>query len=469
MLDSLSTLIGSESADDRHTSDQSYWNGPLETLEWSKVEDWQARQIAVMLGPLRARSAMYGQLYSSVQSDFRLRNLADLQSLPFTLKDGIRSAQDRCSDSQPFGENQAAPLRDIVQTITSSGTTGQPLYYALTKRDIDIFSDAIANTWYTAGIRKDDVVAHLVGLPMVAGGLSYADGFRRIGATLCWLGGFPTDRILREMRRLRTTAILATTSFGLYLSEQWDAAGRETGVPSRLTKVLCGGEPGLNQPDIRDRITRGLEIRHLREVMGLGDVISAMWAECDAKDGMHFNAQKYVAIELIDPESGTSIPWREGAIGEVVYTAFARDATPVVRYRSRDHALVTGTGGCTCGRTSPRIRCIGRTDDMLIYKGMNIFPTSIRDLISERFAGQVEPMVRIWKDRKDQVRFDDPIPVDVEISRGIKKTDDIGLASKIEKAVREQLQVRVAITLLDNGTLPRSAYKNSLLAVRGSV
>lgn len=453
---------------DACSNDGTYWNASLETMEWSKVEQWQAQQISAALEPLRARSGMYRQLHSHVPAGFRLNHLADLSAFPFTLKEDIRAAQDRSSDDQPFGENQAVPLESIVQAITSSGTTGLPLYYALTERDIEIFTDAIANTWYTAGIRKHDVVAHLVGLPMVAGGLPYADGFRRIGATLCWLGGFPTDRILREMRRLRTTALLATTSFGLYLSEQWDAVGRDTGVPSRLTKVLCGGEPGLNQPDIRDRITSGLQIEHLREVMGLGDVISAMWGECDARNGMHFNAQKYVAIELIDPDSGAAMPWREGATGEIVYTAFARDATPLMRYRSRDHALVTGAGACSCGRTSPRIRCIGRTDDMLIYKGMNIFPTSIRDLISQRFAGIVEPMLRIWKEQKDQVRFDEPIPVDVEMAAGLERSAYPALADEIEKAVRAQLQVRVAITVLDSGSLPRSAYKNSLLAVRGS-
>lgn len=450
------------------SNDATYWNASLETMEWSKVEKWQAQQISAALEPLRARSGLYRQLHSGVPAGFRLNHLADLSALPFTLKEDIRAAQDRSSDDQPFGENQAVPLENIVQAITSSGTTGLPLYYALTERDIEIFTDAIANTWYTAGIRKHDVVAHLVGLPMVAGGLPYADGFRRIGATLCWLGGFPTDRILREMRRLRATALLATTSFGLYLSEQWDAVGRDTGVPSRLAKVLCGGEPGLNQPDIRDRITSGLQIEHLREVMGLGDVISAMWGECDSRNGMHFNAQKYVAIELIDPDSGAAMPWREGATGEIVYTAFARDATPLMRYRSRDHALVTGAGACPCGRTSPRIRCIGRTDDMLIYKGMNIFPTSIRDLISQRFAGIVEPMLRIWKEQKDQVRFDEPIPVDVEMAAGLERLAYPALADEIEKAVRAQLQVRVAITVLDSGSLPRSAYKNSLLAVRDS-
>ena len=448
--------------------DQAYWNEALETMVWPEVERWQAQQITAMLEPLRQRSQLYRQLHATLPAGIKLGSLADLAALPFTMKDDIRGAQERNSDAQPFGENQAAPLTDIVQAITSSGTTGAPLYYALTQRDVDFFTDAIANTWFTAGLRKHDVVAHLVGLPMVAGGLPYADGFRRIGATLCWLGGFPTDRILREMRRLRATALLATTSFGLYLSEQWDAVGRETGLPSKLSKVLLGGEPGLNQPEIRERITKGLQTSHLREVMGLGDVISAMWGECEAHAGMHFNAQKYVAVELIDPDSGALLPWREGATGEIVYTAFARDATPLIRYRSRDHALVTGFGKCACGRTSPRIRCIGRTDDMLIYKGMNVFPTSIRDLISKHFAGQVEPMLRIWKERKDQVRFDDPIPVDVEASPSLDKSAYAGLVQKIEHEVRNQLQVRIAVTVLDSGSLPRSVYKNSLVAVRGA-
>ena len=357
------------------------------------------------------------------------------------------------------------PQGEIVQALSSSGTTGQPMYYALTARDADLWADAIANAWFTAGIRKDDMVAHLVALPMVAGGLPYADGFRRVGATLCWLGGFPTDRILRELRRLRITALLATTSFGVYLGEQWEALDRSRGIPSQLVKVLCGGEPGLNQPEIRAKIETGLGISHLREVMGLGDVLSCLWAECEAHDGMHFNAQRSVAVELIDPESGGRVPWREGARGELVYTTFARQATPMVRYRSRDHAEVIGVT-CDCGRTSPRIRCIGRTDDMLIYKGMNLFPTAIRDLIAQRFAGQVEPMIRIWKDRADQVRFDDAVGVDVEAAASTRPADYAALAMHIEAEVRSQLQVRIAARVVAPGSLPRGTYKTSLVAVR---
>ena len=442
-----------------------YWNRELETMDWAQVQRWQAGQIARALPGIRARSLMYGELLGGLPDDLKITEFADLARLPVTLKEHVRAAQDAATDEAPLGRNQAVPMKDMVQMLSSSGTTGRPLYYGLTRHDSEVFADAIANTWFTGGVRPDDVVAHLVGLPMVAGGLPYADGFRRIGATLAWLGGFPTERILREMRRLRCTTLLATTSFGLYLAEQWDAVGQETGIASRLSKVLCGGEPGMNQPEIRARITEGLQLQHLRDCMGLGDVISAMWCECEAQDGMHFNAQKYVAVELINPDTGEQIAWQEGATGELVYTTFEREATPMLRYRSRDHAQVVGTQ-CSCGRSSPRIRCIGRTDDMLIYKGMNVFPTALRDLIATQFAGQVEPMLRVWKEQRDQVRFDSPIAIDVEAAAGLAPDQFAGLAQAIEAHVREQLQVRVRVQLLAHGSLPKSAYKNSLLAVR---
>ena len=442
-----------------------YWNAELETMPWAGVERWQAQQVTSMLPALRRRSRLYARLHAGVPADLAVRSAAELAALPFTAKDDLRIAQQAASEAEPLGDNQAVARADLVQAISSSGTTGRPLYYGLSARDVEVFGDAVATVWFTAGIRKDDVVAHLVGLPMVAGGLPYADGFRRLGATLCWLGGFPTDRILREMRHLRVTALLATTSFALHLAEKGDEVGSETGIASCLRKVIGGGEPGLAQPELRRRIAGGLALTHLRETMGLGDVMPSMWGECEVEDGMHFNAQRYVMVELVDPESGAALPWREGGSGELVYTTFAREATPVVRYRSRDHAEVVALR-CACGRTSPRIRCIGRTDDMLIYKGMNVFPTAIRDLVTARFAGRIEPLLRLWKESAGQVRFDDAIAVEVEASAPLDATQRAALANEIEATVRTQLQVRVAVGVLDRGSLPRGVYKNAIVAVR---
>ncbi|MBU2407348.1 MAG: phenylacetate--CoA ligase family protein [Gammaproteobacteria bacterium] len=445
-----------------------YWNEELETLPWDAVERWQAGQLAPFLGALRQRSALYRDQWRDLPAELAIERFEDLGRLPFTTKQAVRDAQDRAADEMPLGAGQAVPTRDLVQVISSSGTTGAPLYYGLTAADVDRMGDAIANNFFTAGIRPDDVVAHLVGLPMLAGGLPYADAFRRIGAALCWLGGFPTDRILREMRRLRVTALLATTSFALYLSEEWAASAVEGSAPSRLAKVLCGGEPGLDQPEVRRKIEDGLSITTLRDTMGLGDMIPGMWGECEAHSGMHFNAQKHVAVELVDPDSGARVPWREGATGELVYTALARDATPLVRYRSRDHALVTGAERCACGRTSPRIRCIGRTDDMLIYRGMNVFPTAIRDVLVKDSQGRLDPAVRIWKESAQQVRFEEAIQVDAEAVSGVPADAYAALARELEAQVRAQLQVRIALSVLPPGSLPRSVYKNSLLAVRGA-
>ncbi len=442
-----------------------YWNEELETLPWPQVERWQAAQLTASLARIRGTSRLYERLHAGLPDAPSFTTLGDLQALPFTFKDDLRAAQEAADDASPFGLNQAVPRDRIVQAVASSGTTGRPLYYAMTRADADACADAIANVWFTAGLRPGDIVAHLVGLPMVAGGLPYADGFRRLGAILCWLGGFPTERILREMRHLRVTAMLSTTSFALHLSEQWAAAGRETGLPSHLHTVLGGGEPGMQQREVRARIASGLALSRVRDAMGLGDVMPSMWSECEAEDGMHFNAQRYVAVELIDPDSGDRTEWQDSATGELVYTTFARESMPVVRYRSRDHVQVVAMR-CACGRTSPRMRCIGRTDDMLIYKGMNLFPSALRDLVGTQFAGRAAPLLRIWKERADQVRFDDPIPVEIETEAPLDDAAARALAREIEDLTRARLQVRVAVTLVAPGALPRSMYKQSLVAVR---
>ncbi len=352
-----------------------FWNQELETASWKDVLHWQSDKISTFVSELPARSSFY-QKHLSDHTHKTLKTFEHLSELPFTTKQDIKHSQSELTLAEPFGLNQATTQKKIIQGVSSSGTTGSPMYYALTKKDLAVWTDGIANTFYTGGIRPDDIIAHLVGLPMVAGGLPYADGLRKIGATLCWLGGFPKERILQAMAQLNTTAMLATTSFGTYLAEEM-LSGRSDIPEIKLKKFLSGGEPGLSQVEVRKTIEQGLKIKHIREIMGLGDVMSAMWSECEMQDGMHFNAQKYVAIELIDPDTCETLAMEDGAVGEIVYTTFEREATPLLRYRSQDHMQLIGND-CACGRTSPKFRCIGRTDDMIIYKGMNVFPAAIR-------------------------------------------------------------------------------------------
>jgi phenylacetate-coenzyme A ligase PaaK-like adenylate-forming protein len=444
---------------------QTYWDPELETVSWKEVLGWQAARVAPFLRALPGRSAFHRELLGQPRPPRQATDLSFLADLPFTTKEEIRRSQEQGRPGEPLGRHQGVPLSAVVQTLSSSGTTGDPVTFALTAADLEVWRDGIAAGFFTAGIRDDDVVAHLVGLPGVAGGLPYADGFRRIGAALAWIGGLPTERIIRMLPRLQATAVLATTSFGTYLADRCrDLVGRDASALG-VRKLLGGGEPGIGQPEIRDRIKLGWGIDHVREVMGLGDVMSLLWAECEAEGGMHFCGQRSVAVELIDPASGAVRPWEDGASGEAVYTTFAREATPVLRYRSADHLVVTGMS-CACGRTSPRARCVGRTDDMLIYRAMNVFPSAIRDVVMRGFHDAVEPYLRIWKDRPDQVRYDAPIPVDVEATPGLAAGRYDVVARAIERELRDRLQIRAAVTVVAPETLPRTAYKTPLLHVR---
>jgi phenylacetate-coenzyme A ligase PaaK-like adenylate-forming protein len=299
----------------------------------------------------------------------------------------------------------------------------------------------------------------------VAGGLPYADGFRRIGAALAWIGGRPTEQIVRSIPLLQATTVLATSSFGTYLADRCRELTGSDASSLGVRSLLGGGEPGLAQPEIREKVREGWGLERVHEVMGLGDVMSLLWAECEDEGGMHFCGQRSVMVELVDPATGAVVPWREGAEGEAVYTTFAREATPVLRYRSADHMVVKATA-CPCGRTAPRVRCVGRTDDMLIYKAMNVFPSAIRDVVLDRFPGSVEPYLRIWKDDPRQVRFDDPIAVDVEASRELSAERYRDVAVSIERELRARLQVQTTVTLLEPGALPRTAYKTPLVHVR---
>jgi phenylacetate-CoA ligase/benzoylacetate-CoA ligase len=229
-----------------------------------------------------------------------------------------------------------------------------------------------------------------------------------------------------------------------------------------MRTIIAGGEPGLGEPTTRQRLAAEWGATRISEVMGLGDVLPGLWAECPEGGGMHFTGGRNVLVELIDPADGSTILWEPGADGEAAYTPFTRQATPVVRFRSRDHLHVEAVT-CACGRTSPRIRCVGRTDDMLIYKAMNVFPSAIREVVLDEYAADVAGPMRIRKQHATQVRFDDPLPLEVELAR--RPSDGEELRARIEESVRERLRVRVAVELLDQGAIPVGEYKNALTYV----
>jgi len=437
-----------------------FWNQQFETMPWSDLHTYWLDKFNHLLTYVKANSPFYAKHLEKVNA---VSSFDELTNVPVMTKAEIREAQLAGDRTMPLGTIQVAKSEDIVQVISSSGTTGRPVYYGITQRDLESWREALAAFTYNAGIRKNDVVGHVVGTAIFAGGEPYFEGMRHIGATVVWAGGLATERLYETLRNMHCTAILGTTSFDLYLAEN---CRKYLGIDARelgIKKILGGGEPGLSEEPIRNKIKELWGADTVREVMGLADIMPGMWSECAEEKGMHFTAQPHVMVELTDPDTGKHLPWEPGVCGEPVYTTITREATPIVRYASHDYIRVEAIE-CSCGRTSPRMRCIGRVDDMLIYKAMNVFPSAIRDVVVKGFEEHLTGYIQVVKDNAMQVRFDDAIPVDIEVLPTVQDTKK--LKRDIENKVRELLVVKIDANLVPPETIERTAYKTPLVRVR---
>ena len=226
---------------------------------------------------------------------------------------------------------------------------------------------------------------------------------------------------------------------------------------SSVERVLVAGEPGGGEPAFRAALEEGWGAR-VTEAMGIGDIGASLWGECEAQDGMHLGARGFVHPELIDPESGAALELDDEASGELVLTHLRHRAAPLLRFRTRDHVRVR-TSPCPCGRTGPRVRCIGRTDDMLIVRGVNVFPSAVREVVSA-FAPDVSGHILV-RPRSEGVKQEPPLPVSVELARDSSPRPE--LAETIRERIRAALVVQTSVELVPWGSLGRSEYKSKLV------
>ena len=379
--------------------------------------------------------------------------LDDIHRLPFTEKDELRRSQ---AEEPPFGAHLAAPPERIARIYSTSGTTGVPCYIAVTPRDLHIWTEISARSYVATGIRRGRRVVSTYNLgPFVAG--AAGDSLTKFGVTHIPVGTGNTERLIGAIQRLGADAIMATPSYAVHLIDWCRARGIAPEMLG-LKQMAVAGEPGGGDPVIRKRIEEAFRCK-VNEAMGIGDVSISLWGECEEQGGMHFGGRDFVHVELIDPATGAALPFEDGAQGETVYTALEREAMPLLRFRSRDHVVVNMTP-CSCGRTAPRVRCIGRTDDMLIVRGVNVFPSAIRTVVNQ-FAPAVGEVMQVRPARRG-VQQEPPLRVLVE--RGPGAEADAGLAERIESAIRSALVVRVRIELVPHGALPRSEYKSALVS-----
>jgi phenylacetate-CoA ligase len=391
------------------------------------------------------------------QAGFRsvkdIGGLEDIANLPFTEKDELRKSQ---AEHPPFGNHLACDPGKLRRVYSTSGTTGVPCYLGLTQNDIEMYATNVARGYSAAGFSAGQrlVVGFNAG-PFVAGAVYY--GFDKMGCTVIPVGTGNTERLIRAILLLKATGISCTPSYGLYMID-WC---REHDIDTRslgLTNMITAGEPGGGDPMIRSRIEEAFGCM-VRESMGIGDISLSTWAEDEDGKGMHLSARGFVHVELIDPASGKPQPWEHQAEGELVYTALQRESMPLLRFRSRDHVIVNMEPNPT-GRTGPRIRCIGRTDDMLIVRGVNLFPTSIRSILHE-FTPDVGETYQI-RPNKRSVAQEPPLPIYIELGEGVAEEPD-GLRERLKTEIRSRLLVTADIHFVPYGTLPRETYKYRLV------
>jgi phenylacetate-CoA ligase len=396
------------------------------------------------LAYLLERSPFYRAKLAAADTSGGLDGLA---RLPLTEKAELKATT---ADGNPFGAHLCVEPRELVRIYSTSGTTGTPSYIPLTAGDLDNWVTASARSYAASGITAGDRVLTTYNAgPFVAG--AALDAFERLGVTHVPVGTGSSERLLLAIEQLRPDAVVLTPSYAEYLLELADLGD------SSVRRVLVAGEPGGGEPAFRAKLEDGWGAR-VTEAMGIGDVGPSLWGECEEQSGMHLGAAGFVHVELIDPSTGEAKPLEDGARGELVLTHLRHRAAPVLRFRTRDHVELW-TSPCGCGRTTLRVRCLGRTDDMLIVRGVNVFPSAVREVVGA-FAPYVSGRVLV-RPRDPGVKQEPPLPVAVELGRD--GAPDAALAQAIRARLREVLVVQAEVELVPWGSLQRSDYKSRLL------
>src|SRR5215467_13635134 len=395
--------------------------------ETETVHRWNA-----LLERVRDRVPFYRERLPSG----RLTSLDDVARLPFTTKDDFR-------DNYPFGLF-ATPAAEVVRVHMSSGTTGRPVVTGYTRRDLDLWAECMERVLRAGDVTATDVVQNAYGYGLFTGGFGFHAGAERIGSTVVPTSSGVTQRQVMLLRDLGTTVLTCTPSYALVLAE----ALAEAGKPAlRLRAGFFGAEPWTD--GMRGEIERGLgleafDIYGLTELGGPGVAV-----ECRRHDGLHLFEDHYYA-EVVDPETGRPLP--AGEPGELVLTALTREASPVVRYRTRDRTVLVDEP-CPCGSPFRRMRKVhGRTDDMLVVRGENVFPSQIEAILLQ--VGGLTGNYQLVVDRG--ARQLDTMQVRVEAREG---AEQVGLRQRAEERIRETIGLTVPVTVLAPGALPRSEGK----------
>jgi len=424
-------------------NESKFWQEEIETMDRQSLEKFQLKRLKETI-QRASLSDYYGKLFAEKKiSAESVNSLADISKIPFTTKENLRN-------NYPYGF-VAGPLKEAIRLHSSSGTTGNPTVVFHSKHDLDSWANLVARCMYMVGLRDTDVFQNTSGYGMFTGGLGFQYGAERLGALTVPAAAGNTQRQIKFILDFGTTAVHAVPSYAIHLAEAFKEMGIDPRKETKLTTFLIGAEPHTEEQRRRIEEMMGVKAYNsfgMSEMAGPGIAF-----ECKEQNGMHFWEDCYL-VEIIDPE--TLEPVAEGEIGELVLTTLDRTAMPLLRYRTRDLTRFI-PGVCGCGRTHRRIdRMKGRSDDMFIVKGVNIFPMQI-----EKKLMQFDQLASGYMITIQPTPSGDEILVEVELNELF--SDDYSelenLRKSITRSIKDEILVTPKVKLVQKGTIPRSEGK----------
>ncbi|MBF0117406.1 MAG: phenylacetate--CoA ligase [Desulfobacterales bacterium] len=420
------------------------WEPKFESMERDELEQLQLEKLQATLNRVYMNVPFYHKRFDELGIDIdSIGSIDDIRKLPFTTKDDLRQ-------NYPYGLF-AVPLREVVRIHASSGTTGLSTVVGYTKNDIRNWSNLIARILTAGGITKDDVVQISFNYGLFTGGFGHHYGAERIGASVIPISSGNTNRQIKIMQDFRTTALICTPSYAMLIADTIREMGMN--INSLCLKYgLFGGEPWSEamRNDIQDKLKIVATDNYgLSEVMGPG-----VAGECLERNGLHINEDHFI-VEVINPHTLEPLPL--GEIGELVITTLTKEAFPVIRFRTRDLTKLT-LERCSCGRKFMKMsRVMGRTDDMLIIKGVNVFPSQIEHVLIN--IENVSPHYQIIVKREGAI---DAMEIQVEMSENIF-SDEMKVLERlnkhIEQKIKEVLGISCRVKLVEPKSLQRSEGK----------
>ena len=434
-------------------NERKLWNEKIETMSEDEIRDLQLKKLKKQIRYDYKNSIYYHDKFKEAGlTPQDITSFEDFQKVPLMTKDEHRRAQQESIErfGHPYGLITCAPLEKIVRISSTSGTTGMPTLYTLTKHDVGVVNEMHARKYWRAGLRPGHVVLQALSLSMFTGGLPLSDGIQAMG--LCCVpvgieGG--TKRIVDFLLLTNPQALIATPSFGEYLIEKaFSLTGKEA-KDLGIGWFFCAAEPGGGINAVRKRLAEGFHARVFDHTGG-GHAFHGICCGDEEYRGMHFISPDHCILELVDPVSKKPVDMVDGAVGEMVFTFIDWEGGPFLRYVLGD-ILQVFTKPCECGFPGIRFNILGRGDDMLIVKGVNIYPSALKEAVA-RFHPKTTGVLKILLDQPGPL-VKPPLKLKVEYGSGIRPEESASLKEEIKKHMKDNLRINPEIELVPPGSI----------------